>query len=124
MKNLTLVVARGDYIMDEIVTRYQWPTDNVIQVKSWTAAIKLLQEKRVDAMVLQENNLIALSKRLGVTLSDFMPVLEIDHAPQLYMALSKGSSSELQQKLKACLSKLHASKTYTQVERNWQASFY
>ena len=71
MCNLSLVVAREDYPMDEIVERYHWPPNKVMEVRTWLEAITALKEQRVNAIVLRMNNLIALSKLLNFDIVDF-----------------------------------------------------
>ncbi|WP_100914292.1 substrate-binding periplasmic protein [Pseudoalteromonas spongiae] len=123
MQNLTLVVARDDYIMDEIVARYQWPEKNVMKVRHWPEAINALKEQRVDAIVLQKNNLIALSKQMAFDLNDFVPVVDLGRTPQLYVALSKGSDKQLVERLQQSLASLHASEEYNLIEQQWRSSF-
>lgn len=123
MRNLTLVVARDDYLMDEIVARYQWPADKVMQVRTWPEAITALKEQRVDAIVLQKNNLIALSKLLNFDISDFDPAINLGQAPLLHIALSKTSNPKLLLRLQKALVGLHNSDEFMKIEKKWQPSF-
>ncbi|WP_372767317.1 substrate-binding periplasmic protein [Pseudoalteromonas sp.] len=123
MRNLTLVVARDDYLMDEIVTRYQWPTKNVMQVRTWPEAITALKEQRVDVIVLQKNNLIALSKFLAFDMSEFEPAVDLGRVPLLHIALSKHSNPILLKRLQQALNDLHNSQEYVLIEQKWRSSF-
>lgn len=123
MRHLTLVVARGDYLMDEVVERYRWPKSNVMEVRDWTEAIDVLIDKRVQAIVLQRNNMIALSNRLGFSVDRFVPSMDLGSPPQLYIALSKDSDPELVKQLQLALQAFYNSKEYQQIEKKWAAEF-
>ena len=123
MRNLSLVVAREDYLMDEIVERYHWPANKVMEVRTWPEAITALKEQRVDAIVLQKNNLIALSKLLNFDIADFESKVKLGKAPLLHIALSKGSDPELLLRLQQALVEVHSSQAFLKIEQKWRASF-
>ena len=104
--------------MDEIVARYQWPADKVIQVHTWPEAITALKEQRVDAIVLQKNNLIALSKLLNFDISDCDPAINLGQAPLLHIALSKTSNPKLLLRLQKALVGLHHSDEFMKIEKS------
>lgn len=110
MRNLTLVVARDDHLMDEIVARYQWPADKVMQVRTWPEAITALKDQRVDA--------IALSKLLNFDISDFDPAINLGQAPLLHIALSKTSNPKLLLRLQKALVGLHHSDEFMKIEKS------